>query len=503
MIRRLATLSVVLGLLPATLAAQNVSRRITFTDLGPGAAGRTLRDALGRPHRLVLPDTAAFVQRRGQTEPITLIVLGRDAYIGGRVEGDVIVVDGDLFVRAGAEIAGRAIAIGGGAYPSSLAYVGRGTESYHDQTFVITPTGNDLQLAYRSLRLGEEPPLLFPFFYGFRVPTYDRVNGVSLPFGPTLTFAGDRGELDVLATYRSDLGAVDPSARLGFQLTRRTRVDAQLARGSFSNDEWILIDLINSGATLVFGEDTRNFYRADRGELTLHRLWETRHTAIEPFIGGRYEKSWPVGPIPGTRNGPWSVLERGDAVDGMLRPNPQVTELEIPSALAGLSLQWEAEDVRVSARSALEVATRGATPLDDGFKQLTTDLDVRFPTFGEQSYRAEVHWVTSQGAPPMQRFAYLGGPGTIPFLDILEQGGGELLLVDQRYAIPLNRITVGFMGSPTLQLRHRLGSAGLASLPSLEQMIGLGISLTVIRGEIRLDPSSGKTDFTVGFTFAR
>lgn len=482
------------------LAAQD--RRITITDLGPGAAGRILRDALGRPHRLVLPDTTGFVQRRGQTEPTTLIVLGRDVYIEGRVEGDVIVVDGDVFVRAGAEIAGRAIAIGGGAYPTALGYVAGGTRNFHDETFDITPVGSDFRLTYRSLRVGAERPLLFPFFYGLRLPSYDRVNGVSLPFGPALTFGGDRGEIDVLATYRSDIGKVDPSLSLAYQITRRTRIAARASRGSFSNDEWIYVDYLNSGSVLFFGEDTRNWYRADRGELTLHRLWEMTRTTLEPFIGGRYEKSWAVGPVVGTSNGPWSLLGRDDTL-AMVRPNPQVPNLELPSVLVGSTLRWDEEDVQIRARTQLEASRRPSGALGDGFRQLTSDLDVRFPTFGEQSYRAEVHWVTSAGELPLQRYAYLGGPGTMPFLEILEQGGGELLLVDQRYSIPLPRITLGFMGIPTLQLRHRLGSAGVSSLPSLEQMIGVGLSLTIIRGELRLDPARTRVKFTVGFTFAR
>jgi hypothetical protein len=503
-IRRITALLVGLSAAPGWSGAQDVARRITITDLGPGAPGRLLRDALERPHRLVLPESAAFVQRRGESAPTSLIVLGRDAYVGGKVDGDVIVVDGDLFVRAGAEISGRAIAIGGGAYPSSLAYVGRGSESYRDGTFEITTPGGDLQLAYRSLRVGADPPLLFPFFYGFRLPSYDRVNGLSLPFGPTLTFAGERGELDVLVTYRSDLGKFDPSIDASLQMTRRSRIELRAARGSFTNDQWIYPDYLNSGSTLVFGEDTRNWYRADRGELTLHRLWETSRTTLEPFIGARFERSWAVGPVAGTSDGPWSVLGRADTL-GMLRPNPQVPKLEIPSALAGTTLRWEDQGLTIRARTQLELrpSTNADPTGDEGFRQLTSDLDIRFPTFGEQTYGMEVHWVTTGGRVPMQRFAYIGGPGTMPFLEILEQGGGELLLVDQRYSIPLPRITVGFMGIPTLQLRHRLGAAGVTELPALEQMVGVGVSLTVIRGEVRMDPASGRAKFTLGFTFAR
>ena len=499
------TRSVLFALLVGASLAQ-AQTKVTVTDLGPGPAGRILREALERPHRLVEPDEAAFTQRRGEVQQSTLIVLGRTTYIGGKVEGDVIVVNADLFVRAGAEITGRAIAIGAGAYPSTLAYVGGGIQSHRDDGFSVTTSADGYSLAYQSLREGASAPLLFPGVYGLRIPTYDRVNGLSLPFGPALSFWQGRGEINAIATYRSDLGEVDPSLTADLQLARRTRVELTAERTSRTNDAWIWTNLVNSFSGLVFGEDTRNWYRADRAVGTLHRGWEFTRTIFEPFVGFQYEKSWAVGPTAGTDDGPWSIIGRDDTL-GMLRPNPTVPRATIGSALTGAAIRFEARDLRVVARTQLELGVWKGTLddiiLNDPFRQLVTDLDVRFPTFGEQQYGIEVRWVTSGDFVPSQRFHYLGGPGTMPFLEMLEQGGGELLLVDQRYSIPLPQYTFGFMGSPTLQLRHRLGSAGLTSLPTLEQMIGVGVSLTVIRGEIRLDPATGKVKLAAGFTFAR
>ena len=479
--------------------------RVAVKDLGPGAAGRTLRSALARPHVLVEPDSAPFTQRRGEVQQSTLIVLDRTVYIGGKVEGDVIVVNGDLFVRPGAEITGRAIAIGAGVYPSTLAFVGGGTQSFRDDGFAIERMPDGYELTYRSLRLGATPPLLCPGVYGLRIPTYDRVNGLSLPFGPALTLAGDRAEINAIATYRSDLGEVDPRLTADFQMTRRLRIEARAERGSFTNERWIYPDLINSGAALVFGEDTRNWYRANRGDLSVHRLWEFPRVVLEPFIGARFESTEPVGPVTGDTTGPWSLIGRSDTL-GMRRPNPQVASEQLGSALAGFALRFEDEHgMQLRSRVGVEsgVATNTTSVPEPDWMQTITDFDLRFPTFGEQQYRVEIRWVTSNGELPLTRFHYLGGPGTMPFLEILEQGGGELLLIDQRYSIPIPRITLGFMGSPTLQLRHRLGSAGVTTLPALEQMVGVGVSLTVIRGEVRLDPASGRTQFAVGFTFAR
>ncbi len=480
--------------------------RVVVTDLGPGSAGRTLREALARPHRLVQPGESSFVQRRGELQQSTLIVLGRTTYIGGKVEGDVIVVNADLFVRAGAEITGRAIAIGGGTYPSTLAHVAGGTQSYRDDGFAVLRNGDVYELKYQSLVEGASPPLLFPGVYGLRIPTYDRVNGLSVPFGPALSFWQGRGQIDLIGTYRSDLGKIDPSLNADLQLGRRARAEIVAGRTSRTNDAWIWSNLVNAFSGLVFGEDTRNWYRADRGLLTLHRVLELTRTTFEPFVGYQHEKSWAVGPTIGTDDGPWSLFGRDDTL-AMLRPNPLVPPATVQSAIAGTAMRFEAQDLRAVARTQLErsVAATGVSvsglPIE--FTQLVTDLNVRFPTFGEQQYQIEVRWVTSQGDLPMQRIHYLGGPGTLPFHEMLEMGGGELLLVDQRYSIPLPQYNFGFMGAPTLQLRHRLGSAGLAGLPALEQVIGVGVSLTVIRGEVRLDPATGKVKLAAGLTFAR
>lgn len=486
-----------IGLLAAGLRAQAV----TVTDLGPGAGGRILREALAGPHRLIEPDTGWFVLRRDERVGTPLVVLGRTAAISGIVDGDVVVVDGDLHVRPGAHIKGRAVAIGGGVYPSMRSVVLRGTHSFRDNTFEISRTANGYRLAYRSLREHATPALLFPGMYGLRLPSYDRVNGVSLPFGPSFSFLGDRGDVDVLLTYRSDLGKFDPAIVGGLLLSRRLRLHAEAQRGTLTNEAWIWSNFVNSFSALALGLDTRNYYRADRAELTLHRLWEGTRAQIEPFLGGLAERGWSVGPAIGEQRGPWSIMRRKD-LDALWRPNPTIGDGRITSALAGTSLQWQAQDVRIRARTRGEMSLEA--PGDLSFTQVTSNLDVAFPTFGEQEYNLDVHWVTTFGdTPPPQRFSYLGGAGTLLFLELLEQGGDELLFIDQRYSIPLLRRRLGIFGIPTLLLRHRLGSAGVSELPSFEQVIAVGVMLTLIRAEIHIDPATGKTRKSAGFSFSR
>lgn len=485
----------------ANVSLAQDSSRVTLIDLGPGASGRIVQEALAKPHHLVEPDTSWYIVPRGTQENTTLIVLSRTAAISGRVAGDVVVIGGDLFVRPGAHIEGRAVAIGGGVYPSALGVIDNGFESFRDNTFAITRAGDGYELRYLSLRENASAPLLFPGVYGLRIPTYDRVNGASIPFGPSLTFAGGRGEVNGLAIYRSDLGKVDPVIDGTFQLTRRSRAEARIGRETLSNDSWIWSNLVNSLSVLVFGTDTRNYYRADHADLTVHRLWEWTSTQMEPFVGGRAERAWSAGPGFGATSAPWSFWGRTDSL-GMRRPNPGIMDGNITSALAGTTFEWQGQGVTLDALSGAEIAL--AAPADRKFVQVTTDVGVKFLTFGEQEYALDVHWVTTPSdAPPNQRFVYLGGAGTLPFEDLLDQGGDELLLIDQRYSYPLLNVRIGLFGTPTLLLRHRLGSAGLAKLPSFQQVLGAGVMLTLVRAEVQMDPATGKARFSMGLSFSR
>lgn len=498
-----------LATVPYAAVAEGQPRTVVV-DRGPGDSGRILSEVLAGPHRLVEPgpDTSWFVLPRDERLPGSLVVLGRTTAVEGQVDRDVVVVGGDLFVRPAARVNGRAIAIGGGVYPSTLATIGGGVQAFRDNTFDIRGRDSVYELSYRSLYQDATPPLTLPGIYGLRVPSYDRVNGASIRAGPSLAFADGRGNADFIVTYRSDLGQFDPSAAATLELGRRLRLEGFAGRGTFSNDEWIWSDQVNSLSTLVFGRDTRNYYRADRAQLTAHRAWETATMVIEPFVGARGERSWAVGPTVGDTSSPWSIFERSDTLEGMLRPNPQVGELTIVSALAGTALQWESGGVRANGRLFAEQSLNASGPAssgtDDLFTQVTSELSVAFLTFGDQLYEIDARWMTTPvGPPPAQRFAYIGGSGTLPFLDLLEQGGDELLFLDQRYSLPLTKIQLGRLGVPSLQLRHRLGSAGFERLPSLEQALGVGLIVSVVRGEFVIDPATGETDVSVGFSFAR
>jgi hypothetical protein len=472
---------------------------------GPDRARATtiVRRALAVDHEIMLSDsTRRLVLPRGAEVPRTLLILGGDASVGATVRGDLIVVGGDLFLLPGANVDGRTIAIGGGVYGSTLAVVRGGTESLRDHTFDVAGSADAIRLAYRYIG-GQEPGVELPLMEGLRIPAYDRVNGVSAAWGPVLR-PTIRWVIDPTVTYRSHLGELDLAVNAIFRLGERYTLTVDGRRGTFTNEGWIYSDFINSFNTLWNGRDVRNYYRADRSELEVRRFDEYVRSGLEleRFVSLTTERAWSVGPTDTLGGAPWSLIEQSDP-GKMLRANPAIEDGWISSAVIGAVARYQLADVRMQGTTRVEIPWQ--TPGDQRFGQLTFNGTIRFPTFGVQRFRLDVHAVVTVGdtAPP-QRFAYLGGSGTMPVMDdLLSMGGDQLLHFDSRYEIPIERVKAPFLGSPTFAIRHRIGSAGVQGLPPFFQNIGPVLTWSLARIEWVVDPATGNSHFGYGLSFVR
>src|SRR5262249_6651967 len=153
-----------------------------------------------------------------------------------------------------------------GTYVSALATVRDGWSSYLDATYDVVPTSAGYALVYRETQPPKSPTFSLPGARGVRVPTYDRSNGLSLAFAPDVSLDEGRFHVEPALTYRSNLGEFDPSLAARWQPATHTTLQLFAGRATFSNELWIWPDLVNSLSVLAVGEDTRNYYRADRVE---------------------------------------------------------------------------------------------------------------------------------------------------------------------------------------------------------------------------------------------
>jgi hypothetical protein len=340
---------------------------------------------------------------------------------------------------------------------------------------------------------------------GFAAPTYERISGLALPVGIDVAVPMLRFTATPLVAYRSQLGAVDPSVEGTIQFRPLTKLDFSAARGVFTNDAWIRNDLINSFEFLGFGQDTRNYSRGTRGELRLSHQWQGRGWSVRPEVGGRFEHLESVRAEPVVLSAPFTFIDYSDSL-GRFRPNPPVQGGGIQSALAGIRLDWDSAAVETRLRVRVEVAHQSSTAVgipvtDPFFGQVTLDGNVTFPTFGRQTLHVYAHVVaTSGGDTPLQRWAYLGGPGTLPTIDLLSLGGDQLVYIDAHYAIPIRRWTIRGLGAPLFELREALGGAAFQEFPRLEQLSGVRLALGYLYTEWLVDPARRTSKFSAGIS---
>ena len=354
-----------------------------------------------------------------------------------------------------------------------------------------------------------ESPISLPLGIGLRIPSYDRVNGLALPWGPKLDLGDGKFELDALVTYRSNLGKWDPSLEASARPGDANEIKLYVGRGTFTNDSWIRSDLANSLAALGVGSDSRNYFRGDRASARFTHTLTTGAFTLTPFVGGNIERDWSTGSIVPPKS-PWSFFGKNDVLK-MKRANPRVKTGRINSFLAGSGIALSRGGLEAKLDATVEHSLKTSLTADCSgfptepacglpaldFTQVTLHSQVDFPTFGTQTFSFLGHAVlgTSNIAPP-QRFAYLGGAGTLATVNLLALGGDRLLYVQADYIVPIDRIQLPFVGSPFIGLRYSAGNAGVGTLPPLIQNLGIGAGVSLFRVDYSIDPARNRSPFS-------
>jgi hypothetical protein len=443
-----------------------------------------LREAARGAHVVVEARDRWALLGPGDARDRTVIVVRGSARVDTRIDGDVIVVDGDLRLGRGAVIAGRAVAIGGHVYRTPFAVVRGGVREYPDDRFEATPAGAGWRLAWGRLDTQfATPPLRLPGFAGFRVAAYSRVDGLGLTWGPQLAAGG----LTVrpAATWRTHRGAIDPSltARLG---SRRVALEGTAERTTATNEGWIAGDLATAAIGLVSGVDLRNWYRADRADLRLRLLHDGGPVAVELWGGGREERPSAAAPAGVGQRRPWTLTQPTPGND-FTRANPVVTTRRLTTAVGGIA---------VTAPSGAAVASRLAVQAEvtalehDGagrFTQFLGDWSSRIGTGGRTRFETFAHAAWHSGTLPDVRVGALGGPGTLLTEPVLGLRGERLAFASARWAVPLGERVV----SPTIGLRLARGWIGDADRwGRAVTNIGAQVDLGPLRLEYAYDPAA-------------
>jgi hypothetical protein len=478
-----------LALLGAPLVAQQPV--VLIRQNAPGTAGALLDSVLSSPYvvRHEAWNTRLF---RDSVFNRSVVVIGTDATVASTVHGDMVVVNGNLFLQSGATIDGRAVAIGGGVYDVGTPVVRGARRSFRDTRYHIAQAGDTLVLDFRAPSRPGQPVVSLPGIYGVRMPGYSRVDGLALPWGPHVALHGGRLSVEPTITYRSDLGALDPA--LDGRLDLQDGFSAHLFAGrtTLTNDSWISPGVGNSVTVLVAGHDYRDYWRGDRVEGRVARQWKQSTRTLSAFVGLRTERDWSA-----SAGGPWSIWGQ-ESANGMRRFNPPVAHGRLTSAMAGGRAELHVGDVDIDGRLDLEQSLR--SPTEGHFTQATLNARVAFPTFGTQRFEFRMHLLLTAGdSAPLQRQGGLGGAGTLPTFGILAMRGDELAYLESAYEVPVPALALPWVGAPVVSFRDALGAAGVGRIPTIEQNLIARVALSWLRFDYAYDPASHRDAFAVGF----
>jgi hypothetical protein len=251
-------------------------------------------------------------------------VLGGPLIVAGRVDGQVVVIDGDVELLPGAVITGDLTVVGGSVSGLADATVGGGVATYEhrlryrrrgDQIALDPEDAQPREAADRFLARSD-----------FLIATgrsYNRVEGLPITFGPVIETASSNPlRLRALAIYRTESGASLDPERLGYYL----RVEQSM--GGFDHfriggtlhslvdpiEDWHVMNLENSLSTFLFHRDFRDHYeregwsafatlgpRRQPWELSLVARWE-RHRSLpagSPWTLFRNQETWRSQPLAG------------------------------------------------------------------------------------------------------------------------------------------------------------------------------------------------------------
>lgn len=495
--RGICSFASVLILALAFFAPAVRAQDLTFTGLPGDSASRLISSILERgEYTRIDRDTTLAAGTVIQSD---LVIVGAVVRLSGRVEGSVAILGGELFIRPGAAITGEIAVADGAVYPSRLATTGPVLRVAPETTVAI---GRD-EGAY-DVRLAAPPPprrIRPTGAFGFALPLYDRVNGLTLGWGTRLLLSrSDRGAFArVGVTYRTELGSFGGRAALEIPVTRTGWLVGEVSRGSVTNEQWIRGDLANSAAAIAIGSDARDYHESDIASLTLVRRATQPLVQGESFLAPRIVARVSRDRSLSTGN-PWKLLGEG------WRENPGISDGTLASVAAGASYAWRGTTAAFAGDAAVEWAPGVG---DFEFVQLVADgrWGMRALWAHRIDLRARTMVPLGPNAAPAQRWSFMGGPGTLPTLEYGARRGDHLVFLRSDYSIPVPRATLPYIGMPTLRGSHAVGSAWIsgAGTPRWDQNLGAGIVFPLLEAMVWVDPVSDPLSpvLALGITLSR
>lgn len=490
--RRVAFACAILSLvlLASTAAAQSVEFR--SRGAGLAVADQALTRVLQRGEYQVF--TRDTVLSQGDVVSGDLIVIRASLRVEGRIGGDLIGVQADIFTRPGGRVEGTVVVLSGGFYGSSLAHLSSQPiiGSHYAYQAQRQEDGSYVILGPRAAARVRLPGL-----YGLLAPRYDRVNALTLEVG--LDF--ERGaktwlpDAEARLRYRSVRSDLDGDLELRWPFGRHVGA-LRGGRTVRSNDRWINADLENSIYAFVGAVDTRNYYEADFAEADVRLEFGTGIRWWAGLLLG-WERAGSL-----ANRDPFSIF----TARGGFQDNLPVIEADAASVKIDLGLKtWISGSTPVEVGLDLERADADVVG-DLTFSLFGGYLSADIPTVGHQKLLLEGRGqATGSSGAPAQRWRAVGGWGSLPTLRPTEREGDKMWWWAATYRIPL-RPRASLFTRVTIWLQYAAGNAWATgdTRPPTVHNLAVGATFGPLAAGVFTDPRDDfKTVLALGIDTRR
>jgi hypothetical protein len=342
-----------LALAAPARAQDTIPRRVEETEL-PAHLSRRITDFFNAPGTIHFTgDTRIPSSRTVQGD---VAVLGGTLSVAGRVEGDVVVINGNVRLYPGAEVTGALTVVGGWVVGGERGKVGGEIAAYSERVR-YTRTGERIALRPRAgpaehapKPIAKEEPELavedqVTRLEGWGDPddeewvverregrrgradfivatgqSYNRVEGLPITFGPVFETEGSNPfRLRVMGIYRTEQGDELEPQRWGFEARaeqfigghRAFRLGGAVYRRIDPIEEWHLTKLENGLSTFFLHRDYRDHYEREGG--SVYAMLTPPASSVSATLEFRSEHQRPK-----AAGSPWTVFGNDDP----WRPQP-------------------------------------------------------------------------------------------------------------------------------------------------------------------------------------
>lgn len=255
-------------------------------------------------------------------------VLGGTLEVAGRIEGDVMVVDGDLVVTEQGHITGDVTVVGGRISAGPDAVGGQitvydETLPYRDDRGGVRRAGGDNQPWGTPRRYGDRSRGRSTFTFT-TTGNYNRVEGLPVALGPRFRSSGnDYLDVEALGIWRSERGFESAPDDWGYQVRMEQHLGPE-GRFSLGGTAHSLVSPIESGglsdeeaslATFLLHTDYRDYY--EREGFSAFLRFDDRDAGVRLTAEYR-DEDHAFAP----HQSPWALRDRDDP----WRPQPLVAE---------------------------------------------------------------------------------------------------------------------------------------------------------------------------------